>query len=122
MFFDFVRVSHLKIQYNMSSTLFTTLQIKKILNLKPIAIAPMCQYIQLWMVNDWHLVHFSRAIGGVGLIIQTTAVSPEGRISPEDLGLCEQIENCNKLINSSAVKTQFRIQLAHGRKASVLAP
>jgi 2,4-dienoyl-CoA reductase-like NADH-dependent reductase (Old Yellow Enzyme family) len=39
--------------------------------------------------NDWHLVHLgSRAIGGVGLIIQeATAVSPEGRISPEDLGI-----------------------------------
>jgi 2,4-dienoyl-CoA reductase-like NADH-dependent reductase (Old Yellow Enzyme family) len=59
------------------------------------------------------------------LIIQeATAVSPEGRISPEDLGLWkdEQIENCNKLIHQQS-KRSSGIQLAHaGRKASVSAP
>jgi hypothetical protein len=47
----------------------------------------MCQYSAV-DENDWHLVHLgSRAAGGAGLIIQATSVSPEGRISPEDLGL-----------------------------------
>jgi 2,4-dienoyl-CoA reductase-like NADH-dependent reductase (Old Yellow Enzyme family) len=46
----------------MSSTLFTTLQIK-ILNLKPIAIAPMCQYSAVdGFANDWHLVHLEVAL------------------------------------------------------------
>jgi 2,4-dienoyl-CoA reductase-like NADH-dependent reductase (Old Yellow Enzyme family) len=48
----------------------------------------MCQYSAIdGFANDWHLVHLgSRAIGGAGLIIQEALlVSPEGRISPEDL-------------------------------------
>ena len=50
----------------------------------------MCQYSATdGFANDWHLVHLgSRAAGGAGLLIQeATAISPEARISPEDLGL-----------------------------------
>ena len=50
----------------------------------------MCMYSATdGLANDWHLVHLgSRAVGGAGLIIfEATAVSPEGRISPQDLGL-----------------------------------
>jgi 2,4-dienoyl-CoA reductase-like NADH-dependent reductase (Old Yellow Enzyme family) len=53
----------------------------------------MCQYSAVdGFLNDWHLVHLgSRAAGGAGLIIQeATSVSPEGRISPEDLGLWKE--------------------------------
>ena len=113
----------------MSSTLFTTLQIKEITFKNRIAIAPMCQYSAVdGFANDWHLVHLgSRAIGGVGLIIQeATAVSPEGRISPEDLGIwkdehIEKLQQINQFIRGQNAVPG--IQLAHaGRKASVSAP
>ena len=54
-----------------------------------IAVSPMCQYsAEDGFANDWHLVHLgARAVGGAGLIItEATAVTPEGRISPADLG------------------------------------
>ena len=113
----------------MSATLFTSLQIKEITFKNRIAIAPMCQYSAAdGFANDWHLVHLgSRAIGGVGLIIQeATAVSPEGRISPEDLGIwkdehIQKLQQINQFI--SAQEAVPGIQLAHaGRKASVSAP
>ena len=113
----------------MSTTLFTSLQIKDINFKNRIAIAPMCQYSAIdGFANDWHLVHLgSRAIGGVGLIIQeATAVSPEGRISPEDLGIwkdehIEKLQQINQFI--SGQHSVPGIQLAHaGRKASVSAP
>jgi 2,4-dienoyl-CoA reductase-like NADH-dependent reductase (Old Yellow Enzyme family) len=113
----------------MSATLFSPLQIKGINFKNRIAIAPMCQYSAVdGFANDWHLVHLgSRAIGGVGLIIQeATAVSPEGRISPEDLGIwkdeqIEKLQQINQFINAQHAVPG--IQLAHaGRKASVSAP
>ncbi|MDG2431084.1 NADH:flavin oxidoreductase/NADH oxidase [Flavobacterium sp.] len=113
----------------MSTTLFTSLQIKDINFKNRIAIAPMCQYSAIdGFANDWHLVHLgSRAIGGVSLIIQeATAVSPEGRISPEDLGIwkdehIEKLQQINQFI--SGQNSVPGIQLAHaGRKASVSAP
>lgn len=113
----------------MSATLFTSLQIKDITFKNRIAIAPMCQYSAVdGFANDWHLVHLgSRAIGGVGLIIQeATAVSPEGRISPEDLGIwkdehIQKLQQINQFITGQDVVSG--IQLAHaGRKASVSAP
>ncbi|MBX9888416.1 MAG: NADH:flavin oxidoreductase/NADH oxidase [Flavobacteriaceae bacterium] len=113
----------------MSATLFTPLQIKDITFKNRIAIAPMCQYSSVdGFANDWHLVHLgSRAIGGVSLIIQeATAVSPEGRISPEDLGIwkdehIEKLQQITKFISDQNAIPG--IQLAHaGRKASVSAP
>jgi len=113
----------------MAALLFSPLTIKKI-NLKNrIVISPMCQYSAIdGFANDWHLVHLgSRAVGGVGLIIQeATAVSPEARISPSDLGIWKD-EHIQKLktINEFIVSQNSipGIQLAHaGRKASVSAP
>ncbi|EPM92384.1 NADH:flavin oxidoreductase, partial [Pseudomonas syringae pv. actinidiae ICMP 19070] len=55
-----------------------------------IAVSPMCQYSSVdGLANDWHLVHLgSRAVGGAGLVIsEAMAVTPDGRITPEDLGL-----------------------------------
>ena len=55
-----------------------------------IAIAPMCQYsAEQGSATDWHMIHLgSLALSGAGLmIVEATAVSPEGRISPADLGL-----------------------------------
>ncbi|MBC7747669.1 MAG: NADH:flavin oxidoreductase/NADH oxidase [Methylotenera sp.] len=113
----------------MSSKLFSPLQIQSITLKNRIAISPMCQYsAQDGFANDWHLVHLgSRATGGAGLIIQeATSVSPEGRISPEDLGLWkdEQIVKMQQ-INQFIVSQNSvpGIQLAHaGRKASAASP
>jgi 2,4-dienoyl-CoA reductase-like NADH-dependent reductase (Old Yellow Enzyme family) len=113
----------------MPSILYSPLQIKSITIKNRIAISPMCQYSAIdGFANDWHLVHLgSRASGGAGLIIQeATSVSPEGRISPGDLGLWkdEQIEKMQQInrfiIGQNSVPG---IQLAHaGRKASAAAP
>jgi len=111
------------------SKLFTPLTIKDITFRNRIAISPMCMYSAVdGFANDWHLVHLgSRATGGVGLVIQeATAVSPEGRISPGDLGLYydEHIEMLQRI--TSFIKQQGAIagiQLAHaGRKASCARP
>lgn len=90
---------------------------------------PMCQYSsEDGFSTDWHLVHLgTRAIGGTGLIFtEATAVSPEGRISPCDLGLWkdEHIDGLHKIVDfihhHDAVAG---IQLAHaGRKASCAIP
>src|SRR5659263_143418 len=109
----------------MPAQLFSTLQIKNLTFKNRIAISPMCQYsAQDGFANDWHLVHLgSRATGGTALIIQeATAVSPEGRITPGDLGLWkdEHIEKL-KSINHFIIEQNSipGIQLAHaGRKAS----
>jgi 2,4-dienoyl-CoA reductase-like NADH-dependent reductase (Old Yellow Enzyme family) len=113
----------------MASQLFSPITIKKITLKNRIAISPMCQYSAVdGFANDWHLVHLGgRASGGAGLIIQeATAVSPEARISPSDLGIWkdEHIEKL-KTINEFIVSQNSipGIQLAHaGRKASVSAP
>jgi len=113
----------------MSSKLFSPLSIKSITLKNRIVISPMCQYSSIdGFANDWHLVHLgSRASGGAGLIIQeATAVAPEGRISPEDLGIWKD-EHIEKLKAITAfIKSQNAvpgIQLAHaGRKASVSSP
>ncbi|WP_035646351.1 NADH:flavin oxidoreductase/NADH oxidase [Flavobacterium sp. ASV13] len=113
----------------MASQLFSSLTIKNTTLKNRIVISPMCQYsAEDGFANDWHLVHLgSRASGGAGLIIQeATAVSPEARISPADLGIWkdEHIEKL-KQINAFIVSQNSipGIQLAHaGRKASVSAP
>ena len=113
----------------MSSKLFSPLSLKSITLKNRIAISPMCQYSAIdGFANDWHLVHLgSRAIGGAGLIIQeATSVSPEGRISPKDLGLwrdeqIEKLQQINRFIVSQ--NSVSGIQLAHaGRKASAASP
>jgi len=113
----------------MASSLFSLLQIKSIILKNRIVISPMCQYsAEDGFANDWHLVHLgARAIGGAGLIIQeATAVSPEGRISPADLGIWsdEHIEKYRQITAFILSQNAFPgIQLAHaGRKASVSAP
>src|SRR6476646_9188712 len=72
------------------SKLFTPINIRGVSLKNRIVCSPMCQYSSMdGFANDWHLVHLgSRAIGGAGLVIvEATAVSPEGRITPSDLGL-----------------------------------
>lgn len=96
--------------------------------------APMCQYSaadsgeQIGVAHDWHRTHLvSRAIGGAGLIVtEATAVSPEGRISPHDLGIwnARQAEALSKIAAEiSALGSVPGIQLAHaGRKGSTAVP
>ncbi len=89
----------------------------------------MCQYSCLdGYATDWHLVHLgSRASGGAGVVIaEATAVVPEGRISPEDLGIWSEghagaLEPAARFIASQGAVPG--IQLAHaGRKASTARP
>ncbi|MBI5008676.1 MAG: NADPH dehydrogenase NamA [Bacteroidia bacterium] len=107
------------------SMLFTPLVIKNIIIKNRIVMSPMCQYSSKdGFPGDWHLVHYgTRATGGAGLIIQeATAVAPEGRITPGDLGIWsdEHIPGYQLVVRfikqHGAVPA---IQLAHaGRKAS----
>ncbi|HEY3369431.1 MAG TPA: NADPH dehydrogenase NamA [Prolixibacteraceae bacterium] len=111
------------------SQLFSPLTIKDITLRNRIVISPMCQYTSVdGFANDWHLVHLgSRAVGGAGLIIQeATAISPEARISPGDLGIYQD-EHIEKLKSITSFIHQqgavAAIQLAHaGRKASFATP
>lgn len=105
------------------------MQIKGITLRNRIGVSPMCQYSSVdGFANDWHLVHYgARATGGSALIIQeATAVSPEGRITPFDLGLWkdEQIDRLRPVTafihDQGAVPA---VQLAHaGRKAGCAKP
>ena len=111
------------------SMLFELLTIKSVTFKNRLVVSPMCQYSsEDGFANDWHLVHLgSRAVGGAALIIQeATAVSPEGRITPDDLGIWKD-DHIARLKNiASFVHAQgslMGIQLAHaGRKASHAIP
>jgi 2,4-dienoyl-CoA reductase-like NADH-dependent reductase (Old Yellow Enzyme family) len=111
------------------SFLFQSLKIKNVEFKNRIVVSPMCQYSsEDGFANDWHLVHLgSRAVGGAGLIIaEASAVSPEGRITPADLGIWkdEHIDNLKRI--TAFIHRQGSIagiQLAHaGRKASCSEP
>src|ERR1700748_749388 len=109
--------------------LFTPLTIRDIDLGNRIVVSPMCQYTSVdGYANDWHLVHLgSRAVGGAGLVFtEATAVSPEGRISPYDLGIWkdEHIEGVRRIVKFVRSQgSEIGIQLAHaGRKASVREP
>jgi 2,4-dienoyl-CoA reductase-like NADH-dependent reductase (Old Yellow Enzyme family) len=113
----------------MQPHLFTPLTIGSVTLRNRIGMSPMCQYSAVdGFPTDWHLMHLgARAAGGVGLIIlEATAVSPEGRISPFDLGIWSDdhiaaLSRIVKLIESLGAVAG--IQLAHaGRKASVGRP
>src|SRR5450830_1917492 len=106
--------------------LFESLKLRGVVLTNRIGIPPMCQYsARDGMATDWHFVHYgSRAVGGAALmIIEATAVAPEGRISLGDLGLWDdmQIEPLAKIAHFSQEQgCVAAVQLAHaGRKASV---
>src|SRR5580693_300349 len=109
--------------------LFDQLTIRELTLRNRIVVSPMCQYSSTdGFANDWHLVHLgSRAVGGASLIFtEAAAVSAEGRISPQDLGIYkdEHIEQLSRI--TSFLRDQGSIpgiQLAHaGRKGSTLRP
>ncbi|POF92294.1 MULTISPECIES: NADH:flavin oxidoreductase/NADH oxidase [Pseudomonas] len=94
-----------------------------------IAVSPMCQYSAVdGLANDWHLVHLgSRAVGGAGLVItEAVAVTADGRITAEDLGLWDDaqiapLQRITRFITAQGAVAG--IQLAHaGRKASTYRP
>ena len=91
--------------------------------------APMCQYsARDGFPQEWHIRHYSeRALGGVGLVVvEATAVSPEGRISPSDLGIWsdEHARAFQPIIKAARdAGCRIALQLAHaGRKASTYPP
>ncbi|RAJ94543.1 2,4-dienoyl-CoA reductase-like NADH-dependent reductase (Old Yellow Enzyme family) [Larkinella arboricola] len=105
--------------------LFSPITIRSIEFKNRIVVSPMCQYSSVdGFANDWHLVHLgSRAVGGAGLIItEATAVSPEGRISPDDLGIWKDEHMVNLKRITAFLEAHGAVpgmQLAHaGRKAS----
>ncbi|MBX3442590.1 MAG: NADH:flavin oxidoreductase/NADH oxidase [Planctomyces sp.] len=111
------------------AALFDAYQLKDVVLRNRVAVSPMCQYSsENGFPNDWHFVHLgSRAVGGAGLVIvEATAVSPEGRISPADSGIYLD-DHVPAFARIAAFLKAYGavpgIQLAHaGRKASAAKP
>ncbi|BEP29882.1 NADPH dehydrogenase NamA [Helicovermis profundi] len=108
------------------SGLYDEFKMKNLKLKNRIVLPPMCTNMaNNGFINDWHFVHYStRAIGGVGLIIvEATAVSEEGRITKDDLGLWddEQIKGLKKIVEfSHSEGASVALQLAHaGRKSDL---
>jgi 2,4-dienoyl-CoA reductase-like NADH-dependent reductase (Old Yellow Enzyme family) len=112
------------------SALFSPYRVGSLALRNRIVIAPMCQYsAEEGRATDWHVIHLGNlALSGAALlIIEATAVSPEGRISPDDLGLWSD-ETEKALGRVLGIVRRYSdmpvaIQLAHaGRKASTRVP
>ncbi|WP_221565422.1 NADPH dehydrogenase NamA [Alkalihalobacillus sp. TS-13] len=115
----------------MSTKLFEPITFQNMTLKNRIVMSPMCMYScdeQDGKVTNWHTTHYtSRAVGQVGLIIvEASAVHPQGRISMEDLGIWndEQVKGLSKLVDLVHEQdSKIGIQLAHaGRKAIVEGP
>ncbi|MGE5319235.1 MAG: NADH:flavin oxidoreductase/NADH oxidase [Hyphomicrobiaceae bacterium] len=112
------------------STLFSPITLGKRVLDNRIVVSPMCQYsADQGRATDWHLIHLGHlALSGAGLLsIEATAVSAEGRISPDDLGLWSDATEAALARVLQAVRQYssipIAIQLAHaGRKASTAVP
>lgn len=109
--------------------LFDPLEIRGVRLANRIVVSPMCQYSSPdGFATDWHLVHLgSRAVGGAALVFtEATAVTPEGRISPWDLGIWkdEHVEPLSRITRFLREQGAVPgIQLAHaGRKGSTKRP
>ncbi len=111
------------------SELFSPLKIRDIELKNRLVVSPMCQYSSRdGFANEWHLVHLgSRAVGGFSLVMsEATSVSPEGRISIDDLGIWkdDHIEYLKKITDFNIHQNSIPgIQLAHaGRKSNHSSP
>lgn len=109
--------------------LFDPLAIREVKFANRVFVSPMCQYSSTnGYANEWHFVHLgSRAVGGAGLVLtEATAVLPEGRISPQDLGIWadKHMEMLSRIVGFIQAQGSIAgIQLAHaGRKASTRRP
>jgi 2,4-dienoyl-CoA reductase-like NADH-dependent reductase (Old Yellow Enzyme family) len=109
--------------------LFTPFTLRGVTARNRILISPMCQYSCTdGVATDWHLVHLgSRAVGGAGTVmVEASAVAPEGRISPEDMGIWNDTQRDALARIAAFIAAQGAvpaIQLAHaGRKASTYRP
>jgi 2,4-dienoyl-CoA reductase-like NADH-dependent reductase (Old Yellow Enzyme family) len=109
--------------------LFEQCKLREVILTNRIVVSPMCQYSSVeGFANEWHLVHLgSRAVGGAGLVLtEATAVLPEGRISPQDLGIwsddhIEPLASITRFIHEQG--SVAGIQISHaGRKASTYRP
>src|SRR5947207_2544551 len=109
--------------------LFDPLTLRTLTLRNRIVVSPMCQYSSVdGFANDWHLTHLgSRAVGGAGLVFtEAAAVTAEGRISPEDLGIWHDahigpLERIVRFVHGEGAACGM--QLAHsGRKGSTLRP
>lgn len=110
-------------------SLFSPITLKSVSFRNRIIVSPMCQYSSVnGLPNEWHHTHLgSRAVGGAALVIvEATAVTPEGRITPEDMGLWSDAHTQAFLSLTRFIKSHGAvpgIQLAHaGRKASTYVP
>ncbi|MDB5242434.1 MAG: NADH:flavin oxidoreductase [Spirosoma sp.] len=111
------------------SILFSPITLRGVQLKNRLVVSPMCQYSSVdGFANDWHLVHLgSRAVGGAGLIFtEAAAISPEGRITPDDLGIWsdEHVVELKRIVQFLHQHGSVAgIQLAHaGRKASHRSP
>ncbi len=111
------------------SQLFSPLTLRDTTFRNRVFVSPMCMYSAVdGMPDDWHLVHLgARAAGGAGLVLtEATAISPEGRISPQDTGIWNDEQARAWARITAFVRSQGAvpgIQLAHaGRKASTYRP
>jgi len=111
------------------SKLFSRFSLREVTFRNRVFVSPMCQYSCVDGVpNTWHLVHLgSRAVGGAGLVmVEASGVSPEGRISPYDMGIWSEAQRDAFRPITRFIREQGAvsgIQLAHaGRKASTDAP
>ncbi|HEX3550958.1 MAG TPA: NADH:flavin oxidoreductase/NADH oxidase [Candidatus Elarobacter sp.] len=111
------------------SALFSPLDLRGVTLRNRVVVSPMCEYSSTdGFANDWHVVHLgSRAVGGAALVLtEAIAVTPEGRISPQDLGIwkdehVEQLERIARFCEEQGAR--FGTQLAHaGRKGSTKRP
>ncbi len=111
------------------SALFSPLRLRDVTLRNRVAVSPMCQYSSAdGFASDWHLVHLgSRAVGGAGLTLtEAIAVTAEGRISPQDLGIWkdDHVEQLARIARFCAEHgAAWGTQLAHaGRKGSTKRP
>ncbi|MEA2687653.1 MAG: hypothetical protein QOD51_260 [Candidatus Eremiobacteraeota bacterium] len=111
------------------SALFSPLSLRGVTLRNRVVVSPMCEYSSTdGFADDWHVVHLgSRAVGGAGLVLtEAIAVTADGRISPEDLGIWKDehmavLERIARFVNGQGA--EFGTQLAHaGRKASTKRP
>ncbi len=109
--------------------LFDPIRFRDLTLVNRILVSPMCQYSSVdGFANEWHFVHLaSRAVGGAGLVLaEASAVTPDGRISPQDLGIwadahVDGLASIVRFVHGQ--KCPAGIQLAHaGRKGSTERP